>query len=350
MEVGETDPQDATRRRYDNYEMASRLSYFFWNSTPDDALLDAAERGELTGAQGLRTQAARLAQAPRAREALTAFFVELLGLDGLDTLSKDATLFPRMTPTLATAMREETIRAIDEVTFERDADLREIFDSRTTFVNTELAALYGLPAPTAAGFSRVELPTGIPRRGILGHASFLALHSHAERSSPTLRGKFIRETLMCQGLPEAPPVIPELPGTEGLTLRQRLEQHRTDMYCASCHRLMDPMGLGLENFDAIGAYRATDQGQPIDPSGDVDGVAFNDAASLGTLLRNHEDTASCLALTLYRYATGHLETRGERRSTDSVLTAFTAAGHRFRALAVEIATSDGFRYASEPAN
>jgi hypothetical protein len=352
-EIGTPDPSDPSRRVFDGYELATRLSFFLWNSPPDDVLLDAAAGGVLGTEQGLLDQAKRLLDAPRALRVVETFFGELLHLADLDDLPQLPGLFPLVTPTLGPSMREETLRTIEDIVLSRDADMRELFDGETAFVNPELAQLYGVPAPAGTDFSKITLPKQGMRAGLLGQGSFLALNAHADSTSPTRRGKFIREVLLCQAIPPPPPnvktTLPEDPaGQAPRTMRQKLEQHRSAAACASCHVRMDPIGLGLENFDAIGAYRSTDQGQPIDASGDLDGVAFHDARELAAALRKHPDVGTCLARGVFRYATGHVEIDGEEPLIQALAGRLPADGFRFRSLLLSVIQSAGFRYAGNP--
>lgn len=345
VELGEPDPDRPGVLRYTNWEMASRLSYFLRNTTPDDALLDAAERGELSSVEGLKAQVDRLLSSADAKGSLDAFFAELLHLSPLDGLTRDKTLFPAMTPTLGASMRTETLKLFEDVVFERDADVRELFDSKTTFVDPALAKLYGVTAPSGAGFAKVALDD---RAGILGHASFLSVNAHVGSSSPTYRGKAIRERFLCESMPAPPSSVPPLPEPapgERATARQRLSMHRKVEPCASCHKLMDPIGLGLENFDAIGAFRTKENDAPIDPSGDLDGKAFAGPKDLARLLREDARVAPCFARNLYRHAAGHVELPGEEPAIRQVIGAFGDAGFRVKSLALAIVTSDAFRFA-----
>ncbi|RYE90212.1 MAG: DUF1592 domain-containing protein, partial [Myxococcales bacterium] len=294
--AGEDDPAHPGQRRYTSIEMASRLSFFLWNTSPDEELLGAAEAGALVEEAGLRQQVERLLDAPAARQGARQFFSEYLGLGELDRLSKDPTLFTYYSPEVGPAAREETLRLFEHLVFDADADYRDIFTTRTTFVNPKLASMYAIQAPSLDGFARAELPEDSPRRGLLGHTSFLALQAHPVSSSATLRGKFIRTRLLCQGVPD-PPVnvntaLPE-PTPELATLRQRITSHLTVDSCAGCHLLMDPLGLGLEQFDGLGRFRTLENGAVIDPSGDVDGVAFTDARGLGQALHDHPEIGAC---------------------------------------------------------
>lgn len=348
VEIGEADPDDASRLRYGNFEMASRLSFLFWNTMPDDGLLDAAEAGELVTADGLTAQIDRLIDDPRTRAAMNNFHGERLGIEALDALTKDAELFPDMSPALGSAMREDILRTLDYLTFESGADYRDVFDTRVAFVNAELAALYGVPAP-GSGIARVELPEDDLRMGLLGKAGLLAHNAHVKNTSPTLRGKFVRERVLCQSIP-APPndvstVVPE-PDPDAPTMRDRLAAHRSVARCAGCHALMDPIGLAFENFDAIGAYRPTDNGHEIDTSGDIDGQAFGDPKELAALLRDMPSASECLVRQLYRYAVAHVETGGEVAVIRQLTASFDGTGRSFPDLLRAVVLSDGFRYAA----
>lgn len=345
---------DGDVRRYDGYEIAARMSYFIVGSTPDDALLDAAERGELDTAEGIEVQARRLLDDPRARPQLIEFFAEHLKLDRLDSMTKDPAVFPQMSPTLGDAMRRELLLMIDDIAFERDADLREMFDARTTFVNAELARLYQLPDRIdGAEFQKVSFPENSPRAGVLTSGAFLALNAHATITSPTLRGRFVRQSLLCQDVPPPPPgvntTVPgDDPNTGPETLRQRLERlHLAAPQCAGCHQAMDPIGFGLEGFDAIGAYRTTDNGLAVDTTGALGGESFRDARGLATLLRDRVEVAACISRLTYRYATGHLETPGESRAIAALADEFASSGYSFRELVVHVVKSDGFRLAAK---
>jgi hypothetical protein len=342
-----------SRRILNGYELATRLSFFLWNTTPDDELLDSAASGELASDAGVRAAANRLLGSPRAQVAVESFFRELLRLDDLDDLPQLPTVFPSMSATLGPAMRSETLKMVSDIVMTRDADYRELFDSKTTFVNDELAKLYGLPAPAGHDFAKATLPDSGMRAGFLGQASFLALNAHADSTSPTRRGKFIREVLLCQAIPPPPPNVDttlptDPPGTTPLTMRQKLEKHRSEATCATCHKVMDPIGLGLENFDGIGAYRATEAGLTIDASGDLDGTAFTNARELGTALKNHPAVSSCVARSVFRYAIGHIETIGEESVIQALSAKLSTDGFRFRSLLETAASSAGFRYTGNP--
>jgi hypothetical protein len=347
-EIGEPDPQDANRRILNGYEVATRLSYFLSATTPDDALLDAAAGGGLATSDGLKTAAQRLVDAPAGRVAVQSFFTELLHLAELDNLSQLPAIFPAaMSTTLGASMRTETLRVLEDIVFTRDGDYRSLFDTTNTFVNGELARIYGLSSPTGTGFVATTLPAAGPRAGILGQAGFLAMTSHPNATSPTRRGKFVREVFLCQSVDPPPPdVDPTFPPDPSgpLTMRQRLQSHSQDSRCAGCHSFLDPIGLALENFDGVGAHRTQDAGQTIDASGQLDGEAFADARGLGAALKNHPSLGTCLTRGVFRYALGHLETTGEATAIIELHDKFTAGGHRFKALLLDTAASTAFRH------
>ena len=348
VELGHGDGDD---RRFDDFELASRLSFFLWNSTPDEALLDAAAGGALSTDDGLLAEATRLLDSPRSRESLRNFFVEQLTLYKLDALTKDPTLFEQFNTELGPDAREETLSLLLHTVFDQDSDFRDVLTTTQTYLNPRLAALYGLPAPAPTGFRPVQLPPEANRAGLLTHASVLNLQSHQTSSSATRRGKFVRTVLLCQTI-QPPPVdvdtsIPEPSGTT-LTLRDRVKEHLTNTNCAGCHSALDPIGLGLENYDAIGRWRTRDNGALIDPSGTLDGVPFSDGLGLGQAVRDHADFAPCVVQTLVRYATGHVELASEAAGIAALANRFQELGYRVRPLLLDIVMSPVFRRAGEP--
>ncbi len=351
VELGAPDPRAPATYRFDDFEVATRLAYFVWNTTPDDALLAAAASGRISNASGLLVEAKRLLDSPRAASGLANFFDEYLKLSGLLDLPQLPSAFPQMSPTLGEAMRSETQRVMSLHALS-GGDYRDVFDSRTTFVNAELARLYELAPVTGNDFVQVELPEAGLRAGLLGQGSFLALNAHADAASATLRGKFIREVLLCQAIPPPPPgVVAVLPATSPgapQTRRQKLAIHSQVPACAGCHLMMDPIGLGLANFDGIGAFRSAEEGLPIDASGELDGVAFQDPAELGRALRAHPGVVNCLARSVYRYAAGHLETAGEEALVAELEARLIQQGYAFPTLLAGVIESPGFRYAGAP--
>jgi len=350
-QVGENDPANAGQVRYTSLEMASRLAFFLWNSTPDDELLTAAEQGALVTDAGLETQIERMLASPRAHDGLRAFVTDWLKLRELDHLSKDPTLFTYFSPELGPAAREETLRLFEHLVFELDTDVREVLTTRQTFVNAKLASMYMIPSPADEGFSLVEFPADSPRTGLLGQVSILALHSHPRSTSSTLRGKFIRESLLCDVIPPPPANVntglPE-PSVTARTLRERMQPHLTDPVCKSCHVLMDPIGFGLENFDSIGRYRTKELDATIDPAGDLDGAAFKDARSLARAIHDSNKFAPCIVRKVFSYATNFRPAEADRGTLNTLTWDFKSSGYRLKELLKFVSMSPAFRLAQKP--
>jgi hypothetical protein len=343
-EVGEPDPSNPALRRLTAWELASRLSFFLTNAPPDDLLRAVAESGDLTGEAVLRTQAARLLQKPEARLAMTALFDEVLDLNGLDHLAKDAQKFPGFDVALGRSMKEETRRTLVDLAFDAPTDFRDLFTRKTSFVDGPLSRHYGLP--NATGWTTVQLPAG--RAGIFTQASFLSLMSHPAANSPTYRGRFIREKLLCQTIPAPPPevstTLPESPPNVQRTLRQKVEHHMSSPSCAGCHVLMDPMGFSFEGFDATGKAQSLDDGLPIDASGRFEDKGdFTDATGLMALLREDPRIMSCVTRVVFRQGTGHVDLATEARPLKAVQEAFAASGYRYQTLLIELVASEAFR-------
>lgn len=332
------------------YELASRLSFLLWNSIPDEALLAKAADGSLAEDEVLEAEARRMLDDARARRGLRNLFDEVFHLYTLPTLSKDPLAFANASPELGPSAREETLLGIERLVLDEDGDFKDLFTTQRAFVDRRLAALYNVAAATPDGFGEVILPEAGGRRGLFGQASFLMLQAHANSTSATRRGKFVRTTVLCQEIP-APPAnvdtsIPEA-DAESPTLRERLETHLSDPYCASCHRLTDPIGLGFENFDGIGKWRPTENDAVIDPSGDLDGTSFTNAWDLAQVISDNPNIEPCFARHVYRYGTGRLNVDGEDELLAWLADGFTRSGHSFRELLVDTVLSPGFRNVGE---
>lgn len=353
--IEEGEPRDDGQRWYTGPEMAERLSFLIWNRLPDEALLAAAEAGELDTPEGIREQATRLLEDPRARGGILAFFEDLYNIDRARQLRKDPTVFPQISATLGESARTQTRMDLERLVFELDGDFRRMLDKRWTFLNRELAALYRVPAPSLEGFALAELDAGNPidaaRASLMGQAAILATYAHPTSSSATRRGIFVRTKLLCQVIPSPPAgvntAIPE--ATETLpTLRDRVAVHLEDPSCAGCHRLMDPIGLGLEYYDGIGAGRTTENGVDIDASGELDGEDFGGPADLADILAHHENLGACLAEKLFTYAQGRPPEMGEEDELAWLSEAFAWEGYRVRALVFDLVSSEAFRRTAAP--
>jgi Protein of unknown function (DUF1592)/Protein of unknown function (DUF1588)/Protein of unknown function (DUF1595)/Protein of unknown function (DUF1587)/Protein of unknown function (DUF1585) len=358
-ETLEPDPEYRGRYRLDAYSRASQLSFFLWNSAPDAVLLDAAAEGELNSKSGLARQVDRMTASPRLEEGIRAFFVDDLRFDEFETLAKDAMLFPKFSADVAAEAREQTLRTILDVVLTRDADYREIFTTKKTFMTPELGSVYQVPifaaGPNGAPdeWQPYEFPASDPRAGILTQVAFTALHSPAGRSSPTIRGKSLREVILCQKVPSPPGDVDfskfELASARGdATARVRLSVHASVPTCAGCHKIMDPLGLSLEHFDGAGEFRNTDHGAPIDASGTLDNVKYADSAGLARAVAENPATSSCLVDRLTARAFGRATSSGERLWVKQLKQSFAANGYHMKKLMQDIAQSDALYRASVP--
>jgi hypothetical protein len=348
VELGAASPADGGRLKYDSYEMASRLASTLWNTVPDNALLDAAgKNGGLATADGVVAQAKRMLADPRVHQGLAAFVDDLYALHNLQDAEPDPMTVPAFTPTLRAAMQTELEMRIDDMVFGARGDFLSLFDSKTTFVNNELATHYGLPTAAGDGFRKVEIPADSPRAGILGSGAILAGLAMPQRTAPTRRGKFVREAVLCQTVPPPPsnvvPVLPP-PTDPSETMRQRLSQHRVNPSCASCHSLIDPLGFGLENFDGVGKYRSLENGKPVDATGDLDGAQFDGLAQMGAVLRHAAITGPCFVSKLYMNAQNRLAGARDAAILDKLAADFAASGYKADQLITNLVSAEPFRF------
>ncbi len=353
IERSEPDPKAAGKQRLDSYSIASRLSFFIWDSTPDSELLEAARTDKLQTAKGLSQQVDRMLNSPRAENGLRAFFSDMLGFDGFATLVKDTNLFPKFTKNAEDEAREQTLRTLVDQLLERNGDYRDLFTTRETFLTPSLAALYGVPLPRsqemggATPWVAYKFPENDNHVGILTHASFLALHSHPGKTSPTVRGKALRENILCQKVP-APPgnvdftLIQDIHNPNLKTVRQRLLAHSTSPACAGCHKITDPIGLSFEHFDSVAEYRPNENGADIDVTGSLNGKDFDGVTQLAGLLRNEPAVTSCLVNRVFSYGTARVPTTDERKWLTSMQTDLTKKGVKWREVVRGIATNPDF--------
>lgn len=333
----------------DQYKLGSRLSYFLWDSTPDAELLRAAGANELTTPDAIRAQAQRMLADPRAADTIASFHKQWLGLDQLGRLEKDAAVYPAFNPALRDAMEAETARFSDHVIRSGDGTLDSLLTAPFSFVDANLSKLYGMTLPAGHDPTKPFNLDATKRAGILTHASVLAIHSHAEQSSPVRRGKLVREHLFCQTLSPPPPdadTTPPEPNPNAST-RERFEMHRTNPKCSACHSLIDPLGFGFENYDGIGAYRAQEAGKAINATGqiestDIDGP-FNGVLDLSKKLAGSPAVRACIAQQWFNYALGRTGGEADACSLDAMVRGFSKTNN-IRDLLTTLVATDAFRY------
>jgi Protein of unknown function (DUF1592)/Protein of unknown function (DUF1588)/Protein of unknown function (DUF1587)/Protein of unknown function (DUF1595)/Protein of unknown function (DUF1585) len=345
----EIDPDPASNQshRVGQHELATRMSYALWSSMPDDPLSAAADSGQLASDDQIGAQIDRMLADPRADSLLDEFAAEWLAFKSLEDHEVDAVAFPKYTPALALAMKLEARRFVQE--FLRTAlAAPTMLSSRFTFVDSTLATHYGLSRTggAAADFVRVDTSSA-PRAGLLTLGAFLTATSLPTRTSPVKRGQFIFSRLLCGTIEQPPPDVPPLPeqAQTGLSLRQRLEAHRSNPACISCHSLMDPLNFGLENYDAIGAYRTVDEGAAIDASGTMpDGTAFNGAIELSKALSSGPRFSECLTRKFMTFAIGRLLNQRDDGAWVSYLSGSArSAGDSLKNMIRAVVLSEAFR-------
>jgi hypothetical protein len=340
-------PGDKYVRLVGEFELASRLSYFLWSSMPDDELYRLAREKKLREPGVLEAQVKRMLTSPKSRALVDNFAGQWLQLRNLKGFTPDPAQFPGFDEPLRSAMLRETELFFEHVVRE-DRSVLDFLDANYTFVNERLARHYGIPGVKGDQFRRVDL-AGTPRGGILTHASILTVTSNPTRTSPVKRGKWILDNVLGTPPPPPPPGVEELKEDREVvlsgTLRQRMEQHRADPSCASCHQRMDPLGFGFENFDAVGAWREKEGKHAIDPSGVLPGgQSFKGPAELRAVLRKKEDAfARCLADKMLTYALGRGTERSDRCFIDEIGRNLARHGYKFSDLVLEVVKSDPFQ-------
>ena len=328
-----------------DFELASRLSYFLWSSMPDEALFHLAEQGQLQRGDNLQQQVKRMLRDPKLRHGLVENFVgQWLQTKRLRAIRPDPKAFPEFDEPLRIAMEEETFRLFEAILHD-ELPFTDLLDADYTFVNQRLARHYGIAGIEGDAFQRVSL-AGLPRRGVLTHAGILAINSHPLQTSPVLRGKWIMAAILGTPPPPPPAGVPDLAMVDAsATLRQRMEMHRSHTNCASCHARMDALGVSLENFDAIGAWRTTDGSLSIDPTGTLpDGGTFKNAIELTSLLREKYSGAlrNTLAHSMTVYALGRTLGMYDRLPLRRIIARVTHDNDRLSTLIIAIVESDFF--------
>jgi hypothetical protein len=346
-ELGERQP-DGTYR-LTAWEAASALSYTLWGSMPDDALFDAALRGDLASPAGMEKQARRMLESPRARAQLATFAAQWLGAEGILAVDKNTTLFPEVNAELRQSMLEETRRLFTHVVLDGSHGLAELFTADYTFADERLAKLYGIGGVTG-DMRKVAYPQGGLRAGILGHASVLSTTAHSDQTSPIRRGLFVRRRLLCQELPPPPPNAGGIPKVDpNATTRERFAQHTKNDFCASCHQYIDRVGFGFERFDPVGKLRDSENGRPIETTGDMTDVEqlgarthapFSSLKELGATLAASGAAKSCYVKQYWRFARGQKE--GDVCATRRLERRFVERHEDMRELVVDLVADPDF--------
>ncbi|HKV37879.1 MAG TPA: DUF1592 domain-containing protein, partial [Blastocatellia bacterium] len=337
----------STAHPINQHELASRLSYFLWSSMPDDQLLAAADRGILNKPAVLEAQVHRMLMDPKSSALAENFAGQWLEIRKLESVQPDAQRFPQFEDYLRMSMRRETEMFFESIVHE-DRSILDFIDADYTFVNQRLASFYHIPGVQGPEFRRVHLAKDTHRGGILTQASVLTVSSYATRTSPVLRGKWVLENLLNAAPPPPPPDVPNLDESKigrASSLREQLEEHRKNPTCASCHSRMDPLGFGLENFNAIGAWRIRDGQFPIDASGTLpDGRTFEGPGGLEAILMSQPDKfADCLARKLLTYGLGRGLESYDDTAVKKIVSQAKANNYRFSSLIMAIVESEPFQ-------
>ncbi|MCA9624470.1 MAG: DUF1592 domain-containing protein [Myxococcales bacterium] len=354
-ELGGALPVDGDVVPLTGYEMATKLSYMLWNSMPDDILFEAAEKGELQTQAQLEAQARRMLKDGKAHDAILNFHRQWLQLNHLDTLTKDPAVYPLYNDGLRPLWKDEIERFVEHVIFEDDGSLAALFSADYTFANQELATFYGDDItgdlPTGDQFEKVSVDPS-RRAGFLTMSAVMATHANLNQSSPVFRGKFVREQLMCDILPLPPNNLvitpPELDPEK--TTREQFEEIGNNPDCASCHLMMNPIGFGFENYDAIGQWRDTQNGKTIDATGEIVAAAddlvgeFDGAVDLGQKLAASSQVAECVTSQWFRFAYNRTVTKDDACNLDQLNEAFAASDFNIRELLVALTQTETFRF------
>jgi hypothetical protein len=336
-----------TAYRVSDLDLASRLSFFIWSSIPDDELLDLAARNELSKPDIFEKQVRRLLADERARNLVTNFAVQWLHLRNLESITPELRLFPDFDDNLRKAFRQETELFFDSILRE-DRSVLDLLQADFTFLNQRLAKHYGIPHIYGERFRRVELGADSQRGGLLRHGSILTVTSYATRTSPVIRGKWILENFLGTPPPPPPADVPSLREntvSANLSIRERLAEHRNNPGCASCHKLIDPVGFGLEEFDAVGRWRTVEDGKAVDARGSLpDGSQFDGVAGLEkALLQRPELFVRTLTEKLFTFALGRAPEEFDAPAIRKIVRTARANDYRFASLILGITTSTPFQ-------
>ncbi len=333
----------------DGYELASRLSYMMWNSMPDDELRAAAAAGELDDPEGIGAHARRLLDSPRAADPVQDFHGQWLGLSEYESLTKDPAAFPDFGPETAASMQSETLAFVERVVLGEGGTYAELMTSTETFVDSNLADIYGVADPGAAG-AWVDLDPAV-RSGLLTQPGFLASHAYFAETSPIHRGVFVQRQVLCTAIPDPPGDADlELPPSDGelITTRDRVEHHTSPGACVGCHQMINEPGFAFEAYDAVGRLRTEDNGAPIDATGvlqTADGdISFDGAVDLAQQLAEHPQAQRCYLTQWFRYASSRSVEADDTCTLNGMHDALIESDYDIRELLVGLTQTVSFRY------
>jgi hypothetical protein len=346
----EKDPTSAEPEPISQHELASRLSYFLWSTMPDGELLQAADGGKLSSAEAINAQVQRMLKDPRSHALVENFGGQWLQFRALESHTVERKKYQQYTDYTIMSMQQETSNFFDYI-IKEDRSILDFLDANYTFLNQRLAEFYGIPGVKGYEFRKVELPPDSHRKGVLTQASVLTVSSYSNRTSPVIRGKWVLDNILNAPPPPPPPNVPSLQENEigsTISMREQLQKHRENAICASCHARMDPLGFGLENFNAIGAWRTEDGKFPIDSSGELpSGEKFNGPDELLKIIQaDKEAFAKCLADKMLTYSLGRGLLHSDQSTVNKIADQLAKNDYRFSSLVLGIVGSPQFQMRS----
>jgi hypothetical protein len=334
--------------RYNSYETAARLSYLIWASMPDESGFALADQNKLSTPDQIEAEARRLLKDPRAKQALGDFFTQWLGVTELRQVPKDPKAYPSFTPEVAASMIAESATFAASTVVDGDGKLATVFTSNKSFVDGNLAKIYGVSGVNGSGLAPATLDAN-QRGGILTRAAFLTQQANPDESNPVRRGKLIADRVACIDVPPPPDNVPDpKPPSPNLSVRDRFSEHDMNPCAQACHSVFDPIGYAFENYNGVGAYQTMDAGKPVDASGQI-GLdkqmrTFKNALELGNILAESAQVSDCMARQFLRYALRRRESAGDEASVASATAAFTKQGGNLRELIVGLTRTRAFTH------
>jgi hypothetical protein len=348
VEIGAPDPSRPGLVQLTGHELATRISFFLLGTTPSDALLDAADAGKLDTPEGVAQMTETMLVTPELHAAMHNFTSQWFRADSLPTLQRSTQIYPSYKPELVTAMSEELSRLLDDFMWNDGTSFMDVFTARYTYANDQLAALYGVSAPAGKSFARLDWGGSTDRGGLLTTAAFLMGSTRNDETSPIQRGHYIRDVVLCDPLPAPPPGIVPPAIMPGESEADAQERHSTDPVCASCHKRLDPVGNGIERYDAVGGVRSTyANGKPVRTMGHIEGIEapdYSGGVELGHVVHDAAKTQACVVDHTFRWALGRLEQDEDFCSLVGLGDQFQSSGFSYTKLVGAFVASDAFRY------